>query len=340
MKKVVTFGEIMIRLAPQNYERLIQAKTFDIKFGGGEANVAVALSMLGINASFVTALPQNELGEAAINYLRGFGVNTENIISKGKRIGINFLEIGASVRPSKVIYDREESAISQLSVDEIDWEKIFKNKDWFHITGITPALSELCAENSLLAVKTAKNMGLKVSCDLNYRNKLWSKEKAKEVMTEICKYVDILIANEEDAADVFGIHSENTDVNRGELDIEHYKSVAEQLMKITNAEKVAITLRESISASDNNWSAMLYNGKEFLQSKKYSLHIVDRVGGGDSFAAGLIYGLLEEESESFALEFAVAGSALKHTITGDINLSKKEEIISVMNGNISGRVQR
>lgn len=330
----------MMRLAPHNYERIIQAKSFDVKFGGGEANVAVSLSILGLDVSFVTVLPKNELGEAAIIFLRGLGVNTEKILRQGKRIGLNFLEIGASVRSSKVIYDREESAISQLSTDEISWEDVFDNKDWFHITGITPALSNLSAINSIEAVKIAKKMGLKVSCDLNYRNKLWSKEKAKETMTEMCKYVDVLIANEEDASDVFGVGTEMTNVNSGELSELHYKEVAEQLMEITNAEKVAITLRESLSASDNNWSAMLYNGKNFFHSRKYALHIVDRVGGGDSFAAGLIFGLLEGNDEQFALEFAVAASALKHTIPGDINLIGKEDIVAVMEGNISGRVQR
>jgi 2-dehydro-3-deoxygluconokinase len=339
LKKIVTFGEIMMRLAPQNYEKIVQAKSFDIKFGGGEANVAIALSMLNQSTYFVSALPKNELGEAAIYFLRSLGVNTENVLRIGKRIGLNFLEIGASVRASKVIYDREESSVSQLTSSDISWESIFKDKDWFHITGITPALSNLSAKNSIEAVQVAKEMGLKVSCDLNYRNKLWSKEEAKETMTKICKFVDVLIANEEDASDVFGIKTEQTDVNSGVLNEMHYKEVAEQLMEITNAKKVAITLRESISASDNNWSAILYNGKEFFNSKKYSLHIVDRVGGGDSFAAGLIFGLLNN-SEQFALDFAVAASALKHTIHGDVNYSREEEVLSVMGGNISGRVQR
>ncbi len=336
----VTFGEIMLRLAPFHKERLIQAKTLQATYGGGEANVAVSLALLGNEVRFVTRLPDNPLGDAALNHLRSFGVDVSFVARGGERLGIYFLEHGASIRPSKVVYDRAHSAITQATLETFDWEAIFKNAHWFHITGITPALGPQLAEISLKAVKTAQKMGLTVSCDLNYRKKLWSRERAKQVMSELVQFVDVIIANEEDAADVFGIEAETTDVTSGQLDVEHYKSVARQLMDLSQAKQVAITLRESLSASDNNWSAMLFDGQEFYVSRKYHLHLVDRVGGGDSFGAGLIHGLSKFKNPKQALEFAVAASALKQTIPGDMNLVCEEEVLNIVKGNLSGRVQR
>lgn len=339
-KKVVTFGEIMLRLAPYNYERIVQAGSFQVVYGGGEANVAVSLAHYGNETWFVTRLPEHQVGQAALNALRRYGVNTEHILRGGDRLGIYFLEHGASVRPSKVIYDRSNSAVSQLQPSDIDWKNVFEGKDWFHVTGITPSLAPNCAEVSVEAVKAAKDAGLKVSTDLNYRSKLWTKEEAKETMTKLVEYVDVVVANEEDAADTFGIMAEETDVTTGELDLEHYKSVAQHLKDYCNAEVVAITLRESISASDNGWSAMLYDGEKMYQSKKYDLHLVDRVGGGDSFCAGLMHGLMSEWDKQKALEFAVAASGMKQTIPGDKNLVTESEVLHVSERDTSGRVQR
>ena len=339
-KKIVTFGEIMLRLAPFNYERFIQADTFQVTYGGGEANVAVSLAHYGNNVAYVTRLPDNPIGDAARNTLRRFGVSTEYILRGGKRLGIYFLEHGASIRPSKVVYDRAASAISEVESGMFDWNTICSQKDWFHITGITPALSPNAAEVSLDAVKAASDQGVTVSCDLNYRKKLWTKDEAKQTMTKLVKYVDVVIANEADAADVFGIETDSTDVTSGKLDVEKYKSVASQLKDYCDAKIVAITLRESISASDNNWSAMLFDGNEFYVSRKYPIHLVDRVGGGDSFGAGLIHGLANEWDHRKSLEFAVAASALKQTIPGDMNLVNEAEVMGIMKGDISGRVQR
>jgi 2-dehydro-3-deoxygluconokinase len=339
-KKIVTFGEIMLRLAPFNYERIVQANILQATYGGGEANVAVSLAQLGNEAYFVTKLPQHSVGDAALNSIRSYGVNTEYIIRGGKRLGIYFLEHGASIRPSKVIYDRANSAVSEIKKTDFDWNDVFKGKDWFHITGITPAISANAAEVSLEAVKLAKKNGLKISSDLNYRKKLWTKEMARTVMTELVKYVDVVVANEEDAANVFGIEAEETDVKKGKISFDHYKSVASKLMEYCKAEIVAITLRESISASDNQWSAILYDGSEYCVSRKYPIHLVDRVGGGDSFSAGLIHGLINGKEHKSALEFAVAASALKQTIPGDINLVSEDEVMTVVKGDISGRVQR
>jgi 2-dehydro-3-deoxygluconokinase len=330
----------MLRLAPYNYERFTQANQFQVTYGGGEANVAGSLAHFGHDVFFVTQLPQNPIGDAAENSLRKFGVSTKYVIRGGQRLGIYFLEHGASIRPSKVVYDRADSAVSQLKTGMINWNLVFDGKDWFHITGITPALSTSCAEVAVESVKAAKNAGLKVSCDLNYRKKLWTKDQAKATMTKLVEYVDVIVANEEDAADVFGIHAEETDVTTGKLDIEKYKSVASKLRDFCKAELVTITLRESISASDNNWSAMLYDGKEFYVSRKYPIHLVDRVGGGDSFGAGLTHGLLKNWDKQQVLEFAVAASALKQTIPGDVNMVKEDEVLTVVKGDISGRVQR
>jgi len=340
MKKVVTFGELMLRLAPEGYYRFIQVDTLGATFGGGEANVSVSLANYGFDSCFVTKLPTHEIGQAAVNSLRKYGVNTSYISRGGDRVGIYFLEKGASQRPSKVIYDRAGSSIYTALKEDFDWKKIFEGAEWFHFTGITPALNDGVAAICLEACKAAKAAGVKISCDLNYRNKLWSKEKAGQVMAELCQYVDVCIANEEDAADVFGIHAANTDVTAGEVNREGYKDVAKQLADRFGFEKVAITLRESISANDNNWSAMLYDGKDYYFSKKYKMHIVDRVGGGDSFGGGLITACLEGYDAQSTIEFAVAASCLKHSIEGDYNLVTMEEVKKLAGGDASGRVQR
>lgn len=339
-KKIVTFGEIMLRLAPFNYERIAQANHFQVQYGGGEANVAVSLANFDNEVFFVSAIPDNPVGDAALNQLRSFGVKTDFILRQGTRLGIYFLEHGASIRPSKVTYDRAHSAISEIESGMLDWDQIFKDTQWFHTTGITPALSSSAAKVTIEAVKKAKENGLMVSCDLNYRKKLWSREEARNVMTEVAQYVDVIIANEEDASDVFGIESETTDVTSGKLSQDHYKSVALQLHDISGSKFIAITLRESISASDNNWSAMLYNDDKFYESSKYPIHLVDRVGGGDSFAAGLIHALLNNKNNQESLDFAVAASALKQTIPGDMNLVNEKEVLNVVKGDLSGRVQR
>ena len=339
-KKVVTFGEIMLRLAPEGYYRFVQAESFGATYGGGEANVAVSLANFGFNACFVTKLPAHEIGQGAVNSLRRFGVDTSGIVRGGDRIGIYFLEKGASQRPSKVIYDRAGSSIAMAAKADFDWKAIFEGAEWFHFTGITPALNDNVAQICLEACKAAKEAGIKISCDLNYRNKLWSREKAGQVMGELCKYVDVCIANEEDAADVFGIRADNTDVYAGEVNHEGYKSVAKRLADRFGFEKVAITLRESLSANDNLWSAMLYDGNDYFFSKKYKMHIVDRVGGGDSFGAGLIAACLNEYDAQRTVEFAVAASCLKHSIEGDFNMVSMDEVLKLANGDASGRVQR
>lgn len=339
-KKVVTFGELMLRLAPEGYYRFVQAERLQATFGGGEANVAVSLANYGFDASFITRLPEHEIGQAAVNSLRKYGVDTSGIVRGGDRIGIYYLEKGASQRPSKVIYDRAGSSIATARKTDFNWKEIMEGAQWFHFTGITPALSDETAAICLEALKAAKEAGVKVSCDLNYRKKLWTKEKAGQVMGELCKYVDLCIANEEDAADVFGICAEGTDVTAGKVNHEGYQEVARQLAERFGFSEVAITLRESVSANDNLWSAMLYDGKEFHFSRKYSIHIVDRVGGGDSFGAGLIAALLKGFDGKQVVEFAVAASCLKHTIEGDYNLVAMEEALALAGGDGSGRVQR
>ena len=340
MKRVVTFGEIMLRLAPEGYYRFVQAEKYGATFGGGEANVSVSLANFGVDSVFVSKVPKHEIGQACVNSLRRFGVDTDEILRGGDRLGIYYLEKGASQRPSKVIYDRAGSAISQATKDEFDWDDILEGADWFHFTGITPALGSNVAEICLEAVKAARAKGITVSCDLNYRNKLWSKEKAGEVMGELCKYVDVCIANEQDADDVFGIKARNTDVTSGKVDHEGYKDVAKQLAERFGFKKVAITLRGSISANDNNWAGMLYDGNEFCFSRTYPVHIVDRVGGGDSFGGGLIYACLEGYSSQDTIEFAVAASCLKHSIEGDYNMVTVDEVKKLAGGDASGRVQR
>lgn len=339
-KKVITFGEIMLRLAPEGYYRFIQASSYGAAFGGGEANVAVSLANYGVEAAFVTKLPTHEIGQAAVNSLRQFGVDTTGIIRGGDRVGIYFLEKGAGQRPSKVIYDRAGSAIVTATAEDFNWEDIFAGADWFHFTGITPALGDNVAEICLEACKAAKEKGITISCDLNYRNKLWSKEKAKKVMGELCSYVDVCISNEEDANDVFGIKSEGTEVTAGDLNKAGYKEVAEKLTERFGFQKVAITLRTSISANDNKWAAMLYENGECYFSREYLMHIVDRVGGGDSFGGGLIYACLNGYAPQDTIEFAVAASCLKHSIEGDFNQVSVEEVKKLAGGDASGRVVR
>jgi len=338
--KVVTFGELMLRLAPEGYYRFVQADTLGATFGGGEANVAVSLANYGVDAAFVTKLPKHEIGQAAVNSLRKYGVDTSKIVRGGDRVGIYFLEKGASQRPSKVIYDRAGSAIAKAELSDFDWNAIFEGVDWFHFTGITPALGDNVAAICEAACRAAKDRGITISCDLNYRAKLWSKEKAGEVMGRLCEYVDVCIANEEDAGDVFGIRATNTDVTTGKVNHEGYKEVAKKLMDRFGFTKVAITLRTSISANDNLWAAMLYDGDDYYFSKSYAMHIVDRVGGGDSFGGGLIYACLNGYDSRSTIEFAVAASCLKHSVEGDYNMVSVDEVKKLAGGDGSGRVQR
>ncbi len=342
MAKIVTFGELMLRLQPYHYERFVQCDHVEFTFGGGEANVAVSLANYGMDVAYVTKLPAHDIGQAAVNSLRRYGVDTSMIVRGGERIGIYFNEKGASQRGSVCIYDRAHSAIQQASAADFDWERIFEGAEWFHFTGITPALGPNVVEICREACKAAKAKGLKISCDLNYRGKLWTRAQAREAMTDLCQYVDVCISNEEDAKDVFGIEAEATDIYAGELNHEGYKSVAKQLADQFSFEMVAITLRESRSASDNGWSAMLYHvaRDEYCFSKKYDLHIVDRVGGGDSFGGGLIYSVMNGKDTQAAVEFAVAASALKHTIEGDYNMVTVAEVEKLAGGDGSGRIQR
>ncbi len=342
MGKVVTFGEIMLRLKSPGMERFFQSPSLEATFGGGEANVCVSLANYGMDTSFVTVLPDNDIAKACIRELRGFGIDTSNITYNNGRFGIYFLESGANQRASKVIYDRAYSSISIAKPEEVDFKKAFEGASWFHITGITPAISESAAELSMIAVKTAKEMGLTVSCDLNYRKNLWKYGKeAKEVMRELTKYVDVIIANEEDCQKSLGIEN-NQVVESGEIDTKKYEELAKSVLnEYPNTSKIAITLRESKSATHNDWSACIYNRKEFYVSKKYEIkNIIDRVGGGDSFAGGLIYGLNNYDTDAQALEFAVAASCLKHSILGDFNRASLSEVKALMGGDGSGRVQR
>ncbi|TCO76503.1 sugar kinase [Marinisporobacter balticus] len=339
-KKVVTMGEIMLRLSTPGYQRFTQAESFDVVYGGGEANVAVSLANYGFDAHFVSKLPENPIGQSAINHLRRFGVNTDYIAKGGERVGIYYLETGASMRPSKVVYDRANSSIAEASSKDFDFDAIFKDAAWFHFSGITPALSETAAVLTEEALKAAKRNNVTVSVDLNYRKKLWTPERAKEVMSNLMQYVDVCIGNEEDAEKVLGFKPGETDVTKGELQLEGYKDIFKQMKEQFGFKYVVTTLRESYSASDNGWSALIYNGEEFYHSKKYDVRIVDRVGGGDSFAGGLIYGLLAKDDFKQALEFAVGASALKHTINGDFNLVTVDEVETLIQGDASGRVQR
>jgi len=340
MSKVVTFGELMLRLAPEYYLRFVQSDKYEATFGGAEANVAVSLANYGMDVAFVSKLPSHEIGQAAVNSLRKFGVDTSKIVRGGERVGIYYCEKGASQRPSKVIYDRAHSSIATATTADFDWDAIFEGTEWFHFTGITPALSDDVAAICLEACKAAKSKNITISCDLNYRKKLWSCEKAGKVMDELCQYVDYLIANEEDAKDVFGIEADNTDIDAGKLNMDGYISVADKLTKRFGFKGVAITLRESLSANDNYFSGLLYCDGKAHFSKRYLMHIVDRVGGGDSFGGGLIYAMLAGYSNQDAIEFAVAASCLKHTIEGDMNLVTLDEVKNLMKGDGSGRVSR
>ncbi|MBO4925459.1 MAG: sugar kinase [Clostridia bacterium] len=339
--KAVCFGEIMLRLNPEGYLRFPQANKFEASYGGGEANVTVSLANYGDQAAFVTAVPAHEIGQNAVNALRQYGVDTSMILRQGPRLGIYYCEKGASQRGSKVIYDRAGSSVALSRRGDYDWEKIFDGATWFHFTGITPALGGELPEICLDAVKAAKAKGLTVSCDLNYRGKLWTREQAGETMKKLMPYVDVCIANEEDAKDVFGIAAANTDINSGKLDRDGYVSVAQQLMDRFGFQYVAITLRGSISASDNNWSGMLYDGKQAYFAKNYLIHMVDRVGGGDSFGGGLIHAINKWPGDLQAvIEFAVAASCLKQTTEFDFNLASEKEVLALAGGNASGRVQR
>ncbi len=340
MGRLVTFGEIMGRLNPSGYLRIMQADAFELTFAGGEANVAVAVANFGGEASFVTALPNNDLSTRLIRSLRGYNVDTNHIVFGGDRVGMYYVEKGASQRPSKVIYDRKHSSIATAKRSDFDWDKILDGATWFHFTGITPALSDELPNICLDALKKARDKGITVSCDLNYRGSLWSSEKASGVMSELMPYVNVCLANEEDAAKVFGIHAENTDITGGNVSEEGYRSVARKLVERFGFDKVSITLRGSISASDNTWAGILYDGKEFYASRQYNIHLVDRVGGGDSFGGGLVYALMNDYAPQEAIDFAVATSCLKQATEYDFSLSTVEDVKKLMGGDGSGRVQR
>jgi len=342
MQRYITFGEIMLRLKPPGLERFLQSPVFEATFGGGEANVAVGLARFGMNVAYVSVIPDNAIGEACIQELRKHGIDTSLITRKGNRLGIYFLEPGANQRPSRVIYDRLGSAIAEARPGDIDWNRVLDGATWFHITGITPALSLSASRLSLEAVKKAKEKGLTVSCDLNFRKKLWKYGKpAPEVMGELVKYIDIAIGNEEDCQKSLGVGVE-LDVKSGKLDPERYRELTNRVLELfSNIKKIALTLRESHSADHNDWSAVLNNRSEFSVSRKHEIHdIVDRVGSGDTFAAGLIYGLNNLDTDREALEFATAASCLMHSIPGDLPLVSLDEVTSLVGGEASGRVQR
>ena len=339
MAKVVTMGEIMLRLSTPGYERFVQSDNFDVCYGGGEANVAVSLANYGHESYFVTKLPTHEIGESAVNALRQFGVHTDYIARGGERVGIYFLETGASMRPSKVIYDRAHSSISEAVIEDFDFDKVFEGATWFHWTGITPALGKKSQEVLKAALIAAKKHGVTVSVDLNYRKKLWTPDEAKACMSELMQYVDVCIGNEEDAEKCLGFKA-GSDVTSGKLELGGYEEVFRKMKEAYGFKYIATSLRESFSASDNGWSALAFDGNEFYRSRRYEVRIVDRVGGGDSFSGGFIHGLLKYGDYKKALEFAVAASALKHTIPGDFNHVSEKEVETLMNGDASGRVQR
>lgn len=340
--KVLSFGEVLLRLAAPGYTKLFQKESLDATFCGGEANVAVSLAIFGLNSEFVTKLPKNDIGKAAVNSMRYFGVNTDKVVYGEGRMGLYYLEKGVSQRPSKVIYDRAYSAIALAKADDFNWDSIFDGVDWFHWTGINPALSEELIKICENACKAAKAKGITISCDLNYRKSLWTSEQAKAVMDGLIKYVDVCIANEEDADKVLGIKPENNDVESGQLNKAGYESVAKQICCKYGCNKVAITLRESYSASRNGWSAMLYDARvhKAFHSRQYDIQIVDRVGGGDSFTAGIIYGLITGKSNQDTIEFATAASCLKHSIEGDFNRTTVEDVETLLKNGGNGRVQR
>jgi 2-dehydro-3-deoxygluconokinase len=341
--KVVTFGEIMLRLSTPGFKRFVQSDSLDVNFGGGEGNVAAALAGYGLESYFVSRLPRHEIGQAAVNHLRRFGVRDEYIVRGGERVGIYFLETGASQRASKVIYDRADSAVTGMRPEDLDWEAVFEGAKWFHWTGITPALGENAQACLRAALEAAKRKGVTVSCDLNFRKKLWTTEQAQVVMRPLMEHVDVCIANEEDADKSLGERAGETHVEAAHLDEEGYFRLAERLREKYAFEAVAITLRESFSASRNGWSALMLDGRdcrEPYRTPQYDIEIVDRVGGGDSFASGLIYALLTKADTRRALDFAVAASCLKHSIPGDFNLVSAEEVEKLAGGDASGRVER
>ena len=340
MHKVATFGEIMMRLNPEGYGRFLQATKFEASYAGGEANVAVSLAQFGNEAYFITKVPAHEIGQCAVNALRQFNVNTDRIIRGGPRLGVYYTEKGASQRGSKVIYDRANSSIALAKREEFDWKELLKGVEWFHWTGITPALSENLVGILIDALKQCKEYGITVSCDLNYRSKLWTREQACEVMTDLMKYVDVLIGNEEDAKDVFGIEATGSDIYGGKLDHKGYIEVAQRLIDRFGFKSVAITLRGSISASENRWAGLLYSSGDAYESREYLIKIVDRVGGGDSFGAALIHAMMTGWDHQKCIEFAVAASCLKQTIEHDFNLVSEQEVLNLVGGNASGRVQR
>lgn len=340
MGKLVCFGEIMGRFSPPGYLKTVQANSFDVTFAGGEANVAVSVANYGGDAKFVTKLPDNDLSKHAVRTLRGYGVDVNSIVYGGDRMGIYFVEKGASQRPSKVLYDRKHASIATAERSDFDWDKIFEGASWFHFTGITPALSGSLVDICRDACLAAKARNITISCDLNYRKNLWSSETAGKVMAELLNYVDVCIANEEDAEKVFGIKATETDITGGKLSLDGYLSVAKQLIKRFGCKQVAITLRGSLSASDNTWAGILYDGSELFASKQYTIHLVDRVGGGDSFGGGLVYALMNGYHEQQAIEFAVAASCLKQATEFDFSQSTREDVHKLMGGDGSGRVQR
>ena len=342
MPKVVTFGEIMLRLSPPGLERFFQSPSLSATFGGGEANVAVSLAQFGLESHYVTALPAHAIGDAAVKALRAESVRTDHIVRSGNRVGIYFAEAGASQRASTIVYDRAHSSISEMKPDAVDWDAVMADADWFHVTGITPALGASGADATRRAMAAARAAEVTVSVDLNYRKKLWTETQAREVMRPMMRDVDVIIANEEDLQAVLGVHVEGTDVTSGRLDVDGFRKAAERVTRDFGPTRVAITLRESVSASDNGWSAILWDAptKTMHQSQRYEVRLVDRIGGGDSFAAGLIYGLVTGRAPDAALRFAVAASALKQTIPGDFNRVSVEEVDRLAQGDASGRVQR
>jgi 2-dehydro-3-deoxygluconokinase len=341
-RRVVTFGEIMLRLSPPGFERFFQSPVLSATFGGGEANVAVSLAQFGLESQFVTRLPSNPVGDAAVRALRGEGVRTDHIVRGGGRVGIYFAETGASQRAGTVVYDRAHSAISDIPGDAVPWDHVMAGAAWFHVTGITPALGECAAAATKAAVTTARRAGARVSVDLNFRKKLWTEAQAQAVMRPLMADVDVVVANEEDLQSVLGVHVKGADVTSGALDVDAYREAAASVTRTLGPSLVAITLRESLSASENGWSAVLWDGASntLHQSQRYSVRLVDRIGGGDSFAAGLIYGLVTGRPHADALRFAVAASALKQTIPGDFNRVSVAEVDALAKGDASGRVQR
>ena len=339
-KKAVFFGELLMRLATKRYERFVQAREFEVGYTGAEANAAVSLANYGMEAYAVSMVPDTEIGQACVNYIRQFGVNTDFVLRGGKRLGTFYLETGASQRPSKVVYDRANSSITELKPGMIDWEKVLSGKQWFHWSGTAPALSDSMAATTRDACLAAKRCGLTVSCDLNYRRKLWTPEKARHVMTDLMQYVDVMIGNEEDSAIVLGVAAKGVDVAKGHLDAERYKDVAAELHRRFAFKYVATTLRQSLSASENGWSCLLSDGQQYYLSREYRIWVVDRVGGGDAFSGGLIYGLLSGMSCQECVEFAAAASCLKQSIHGDFNQVTREEVMALVSGGGSGRIVR